>query len=118
MNFVFARSLALVSVIFLLSACGGGSSSSSGGGQTNVVTFCIQTMEGRSSVGLPNTTYTNTCDFVVNLGAGVGGILLRATLQPGQSVSDTSRGLDFFACRFPTQPVDRDPLADIDFDCE
>lgn len=105
----------LVSIVpIAISACGGGSSDS--GGVQNNVTSCITTETRTNSIGLIETTFTNTCDFTVILGRGVASIGAIVTLVPGGTDTTLLAG-GFIACRPPSQPFDRDESVGRDFAC-
>lgn len=106
--------LLVLVVSIVISACGGGSSNS--GGVQNNVTSCITTETRTNSIGLIETTLTNTCDFTVTLGRGVTSIGTIVTLEPGATDTTLLVG-GFIACRPPSQPIDRDESVSRDFAC-
>jgi len=112
---------ALVCICFVLPACGGGSSSSGGGGavsnESQSVSGCISrtddvSVEPLGEPGGPvltryDTTFTNNCDFAVNVGIAATSNLRRVSLGPGMSVNHSAIIVkpSFIACRPPSQPI-------------
>ena len=111
----------------VLSGCGGGGSSSGGGSaqMQNDVTSCIrqETMTSVDFFGntIEDITFTNTCDFNVNLAlATVVGLSSDGLLTLAPNESFTRRSLfvgEIIACRPPSVAMDTDDSINVSLAC-